>query len=55
MVHINDQTVNDAAHAPFGGVGASGNGFSFGRIANRETFTKWRWITSRERPQAFPF
>ena len=30
QVHINDQTVNDEANAPFGGVGASGNGSRFG-------------------------
>jgi hypothetical protein len=34
MVHINDQPVNDDPHAPFSGFGASGNGVSFGTIAN---------------------
>ncbi len=47
MVHVNDQTVNNDAHAPFGGEGASGNGSSFGRPANWETFTRWRWLTAR--------
>jgi benzaldehyde dehydrogenase (NAD) len=31
LVHINDQTVNDEAVAPFGGVGASGTGAYHGR------------------------
>jgi benzaldehyde dehydrogenase (NAD) len=30
IVHINDQTVNDEAVAPFGGVGASGTGSRLG-------------------------
>ena len=30
IVHINDQTVNDEANVPFGGVGASGTGARFG-------------------------
>ena len=30
MVHVNDQTVNDEATIPFGGMGASGNGARFG-------------------------
>jgi benzaldehyde dehydrogenase (NAD) len=48
MVHVNDRTVNNDPHAPFGGLGASGNGSSFGRPANWETFTKWRWFTARD-------
>ncbi len=47
MVHVNDRTVNNDPHAPFGGEGASGNGSSFGRPANWETFTRWRWLTAR--------
>ena len=31
MVHINDQTVDDEANAPFGGVGASGTGVALRR------------------------
>ena len=34
MVHVNDQTVNDEATIPFGGMGASGNGGRFGGQAN---------------------
>src|SRR3712207_2005415 len=39
LVHINDQTVNDEAVAPFGGVGASGTGSRHGGPqANIEAF-----------------
>ncbi|PRY60553.1 aldehyde dehydrogenase family protein [Glycomyces artemisiae] len=51
IVHINDQTVGDEAHAPFGGVRASGTGARFGgRTANTEAFTETRWITAQSRP-----
>ncbi len=56
IVHINDQTVNDEANAPFGGVGASGTGARFGGApANIEAFTETRWITARGEPPAYPF
>jgi benzaldehyde dehydrogenase (NAD) len=55
MVHVNDQPVNDDPHAPFGGVGASGNGVTFGTIANWDAFTVWRWITVRDQPATYPF
>ena len=45
MVHINDVTAKDAANAPFGGMGASGNGSRIGGTANLEQFTQWRWAT----------
>ncbi|SES27196.1 benzaldehyde dehydrogenase (NAD) [Streptomyces sp. yr375] len=45
MVHINDVTAKDAANAPFGGMGASGNGSRIGGTANLEQFTQWRWTT----------
>jgi benzaldehyde dehydrogenase (NAD) len=54
-VHIGDQPVNDDPGAPFGGVGASGNGGRFGGDANLEEFTQWRWITEREEPATYPF
>ncbi|MGH3933956.1 MAG: aldehyde dehydrogenase family protein [Pseudonocardiaceae bacterium] len=48
MAHINDQTLNDGAHVPFGGVLASGVGARFGgAAANIEAFTERRWITTR--------
>src|SRR3954447_22888344 len=56
IVHINDQTVNDEANAPFGGVAASGTGSRFGGSpANIEAFTETRWITARAEPPQFPF
>jgi benzaldehyde dehydrogenase (NAD) len=56
IVHINDQTVNDEANVPFGGVGASGTGSRFGgAAANVEAFTETRWITMRGEPASYPF
>lgn len=48
IVHINEQTVGDEAMAPFGGMGASGNGARFGGPeANYEAFTETQWVTVR--------
>jgi len=56
IVHINDQTVNDEANAPFGGVRGSGTGSRFGGAeANIEAFTETRWITMRGEPPRYPF
>jgi benzaldehyde dehydrogenase (NAD) len=56
IVHINDQTVNDEANAPFGGVAASGTGSRFGGgPANIDAFTETRWVTVRSEPPTFPF
>lgn len=55
IVHINDQTLNNDAFAPFGGVGASGNGSRFGTQSSWDEFTQWRWVTSRDVPHPFPF
>ncbi|MFI7702216.1 benzaldehyde dehydrogenase [Nonomuraea sp. NPDC049480] len=56
IVHINDQTINDEANAPFGGVRASGTGARFGgAAANIEAFTETRWITMRGEPPRYPF
>ncbi|HEU4424487.1 MAG TPA: benzaldehyde dehydrogenase [Pilimelia sp.] len=55
IVHINDQTVNDEAVAPFGGVRDSGTGVRFGGSANLEAFTETRWITVRGEIPAYPF
>ena len=56
IVHINDQTVNDEANAPFGGIAASGTGSRFGGApANIEAFTETRWITARAEPPTYPF
>jgi benzaldehyde dehydrogenase (NAD) len=56
IAHINDQTVNDEATAPFGGVGVSGTGARFGGArANIEAFTETRWITLRRTIAPYPF
>jgi benzaldehyde dehydrogenase (NAD) len=56
IVHINDQTVNDEANAPFGGLGASGTGSRFGgAVANVEAFTETQWVTMRPEPPTYPF
>lgn len=55
MVHVNDQTVNNEFHVPFGGVGASGNGGRFGGPANLEEFTQTQWISVLEQGITYPF
>ncbi|GAA3749954.1 benzaldehyde dehydrogenase [Salinactinospora qingdaonensis] len=56
LVHINDQTVDDEAVAPFGGVGASGTGSRFGgTTANIEAFTETQWVTMRADVARYPF
>lgn len=56
LVHINDQTVNDEATIPFGGVGDSGNGSRHGgATANLEAFTEQRWTTIRGEIPGYPF
>jgi len=56
IAHINDQTVNDEALAPFGGVAASGTGSRFGGpAANIEAFTETRWVTMRGDVAGYPF
>jgi benzaldehyde dehydrogenase (NAD) len=55
LLHINDQTVADEPHVPFGGTGASGNGTRIGGPANWEEFTHWQWVTIKDRPNPYPF
>lgn len=55
IAHVNDQTVNDEAVAPFGGVAASGTGARFGGLSNLDAFTDARWITVRGEIPAYPF
>ncbi|NYH55084.1 benzaldehyde dehydrogenase (NAD) [Nocardiopsis arvandica] len=56
IVHINDQTVDDEAVAPFGGVGDSGTGSRFGGTrANLEAFTETQWVTMQADPARYPF
>jgi benzaldehyde dehydrogenase (NAD) len=55
IVHINDQTLNNDAYAPFGGTGASGNGSRYGSQSSWDEFTQWQWVTAREEAHGFPF
>jgi benzaldehyde dehydrogenase (NAD) len=55
IVHVNDQTLNNDAFAPFGGTGASGNGSRFGSQTSLDEFTQWQWVTSRPQAHGFPF
>lgn len=55
MVHINDQTVNNEFHVPFGGMGASGNGGRFGGPANVDEFTQTQWVSVMEQGIQYPF
>jgi benzaldehyde dehydrogenase (NAD) len=55
ILHINDQTVGDEPHVPFGGRGASGNGTRVGGPANWEEFTQWQWVTVQDAAAAYPF
>lgn len=56
IVHINDQTVDDEAVAPFGGVGLSGTGSRFGgHEANIEAFTETQWVTVQSTIAPYPF
>ncbi len=56
IVHINEQTVDDEANAPFGGMAASGTGSRFGgAAANIEAFTETQWLTVRPEIAPYPF
>jgi benzaldehyde dehydrogenase (NAD) len=56
LVHINDQTVNDEAVIPFGGVGDSGTGARHGgAAANLDAFTDTQWVTVRGELPPYPF
>src|SRR5206468_9092211 len=55
LLHINDQTVADEPHVPFGGRGTSGNGTRIGGPANWEEFTPWQWVTIKDQAHAYPF
>ncbi|MDG3442768.1 benzaldehyde dehydrogenase [Nitrospirillum amazonense] len=54
-LHINDQTVVAEPQAPFGGMGASGNGSRISGPANWDEFTTWRWTTTQPQAPAYPF
>lgn len=53
IVHINDATVHDEPHCPFGGVKGSGVGRHGGK-ASIEEFTEQRWVTVQRVPRSYP-
>lgn len=54
MVHINDQPVNDEAHAAFGGEKESGLG-RFGGEWALDKFTTEQWISVQSEKREYPF
>jgi acyl-CoA reductase-like NAD-dependent aldehyde dehydrogenase len=54
MVHINDTTISDEPHVPFGGVKNSGFGREGGRHSWEE-MTELKWITIQMGQRQFPF
>ena len=55
LVRINDQTVNDEAVIPFGGMGDSGDGARHGgAAADLEAFTEQQWVTVRGELPDYP-
>lgn len=56
LVHVNDQTVDDEAVIPFGGIKASGTGGRFGGAnANLDTFCRLQWVTVQSDIEPYPF
>ncbi|MBB4199279.1 phenylacetaldehyde dehydrogenase [Rhodoblastus sphagnicola] len=54
MVHVNDCTISDEPHVPFGGVKDSGFGREGGRWS-MEDMTELKWITIQLGQRHFPF
>lgn len=54
MVHVNDTTISDEPHVPFGGVKNSGFGREGGRHS-LEALTEVKWVTLQMGKRAFPF
>lgn len=54
MIHVNDQSVNEEAHMPFGGEKSSGLG-RFGGEFSFEEFTTVKWTSVQKQPRQFPF
>jgi aldehyde dehydrogenase (NAD+) len=53
MAHVNDSSINDEPHVPFGGIGASGLGRHGGK-QGIDTFTEMRWITVERGGRHYP-
>ena len=54
MVHVNDSTISDEPHVPFGGVKNSGFGREGGRYSIEE-MTELKWVTFQTGKASFPF
>jgi acyl-CoA reductase-like NAD-dependent aldehyde dehydrogenase len=54
MVHVNDCSISDEPHVPFGGVKNSGFGREGGRYSMEE-MTELKWITIQMGKRQFPF
>jgi len=54
MAHVNDASVHDEPHMPFGGVKASGIGRHGGK-ASVEAFTELRWLSLERGGRHYPF
>jgi aldehyde dehydrogenase (NAD+) len=53
-VHVNDQSINDEAHVPFSGIGASGVG-TYNSDAFLDEITETKWISLQHEPREYPF
>ncbi len=53
-VHINDQPINDEAHVPFSGIGASGVG-TYNSDAFLHEVTETKWISIQHEEREYPF
>jgi aldehyde dehydrogenase (NAD+) len=54
MIHINDQSVNDEIHTPFGGEKASGVG-RFGGAFILEELTTVQWVSVQKEARQYSF
>lgn len=52
-VHINDQPINDEAHVPFSGIGASGMG-TYNSDAFLREITETKWVSIQHQPREYP-
>ena len=55
MVHVNDQTVNNEYHIPFGGLKDSGDAGRIGGPVNLDEFTHSKWISVMNQGIQYPF
>jgi acyl-CoA reductase-like NAD-dependent aldehyde dehydrogenase len=55
MVHVNDSTVHDEPHCPFGGMKASGWVGKWGGAGAIDVFTDQQWISTQVAARQYPF